>query len=273
MLFINIITPNLQMDMRNEYTHNSQFCRDNVLLFSKITTESVIIKDNISETAEPRSGEDNIERLKTHIFYINLEKRTDRLKEINEEFNKMGIQHPERFNAIYTPEFGIFGCTLSHLEVLKMAKERGYSDVLIFEDDFQFLIGKDEFEQELQQIYYWKKTQSEIITRPAFDVIMFAYNLEKIDAENDSPPFLQRVLFAQTASCYLVEGHYLDTLIELYTKSAVLLETTRRHWEYANDVVWKELMERDKWYITKKRVGKQRPSFSDNSNKFVNYGC
>jgi GR25 family glycosyltransferase involved in LPS biosynthesis len=226
--------------------------------------ESVLIKDNI-------------ETLKPHIFYINLEKRTDRLKEINEEFNIMGIQTHERFNAICTPGFGILGCTLSHLEVFKLAKERGYSDILIFEDDFKFLIGKDEFEQELQQIYYWKKTQSKIITRPAFDVIMFAYNLKKIDdviyTENDPPPFLQRVLFAHTASCYLVEGHYLDTLIELYTKSAPLLETTKRHWEYSNDVVWKELMERDKWYITKKRVGLQRPSFSDNCNQFVNHGC
>ena len=78
-----------------------------------------------------------------HIFYINLDKRKDRRVEIEQELNKMELPF-ERFKAIETPGRGILGCGLSHLSVFKLAKERKYKNVLIFEDDFYFLISKPE---------------------------------------------------------------------------------------------------------------------------------
>jgi GR25 family glycosyltransferase involved in LPS biosynthesis len=203
-----------------------------------------------------------------HIFYINLDKRKDRLAEINDEFERMGISAthaPERFTAIETPGFGILGCGMSHYEVLRLAKIRGYKNILILEDDFTFLIDAPAFDKEVRQIFE---------NGVDFDVVMFAYNLGVAEEpDNAKSPFLRRVFSASTASCYLVNGHYFDTLIDLYTFSIPLLESTQKHWEYANDAVWKGLMERDKWYITNTRCGKQRASFSDNSNEFMDYGC
>jgi GR25 family glycosyltransferase involved in LPS biosynthesis len=57
------------------------------------------------------------------IFYINLEKRKDRREEIEKELNTFGLYY-ERFEAIETPGFGILGCGLSHLSVLKIAKTK-----------------------------------------------------------------------------------------------------------------------------------------------------
>ena len=88
------------------------------------------------------SGENNFKPMDyiDGIFYINLDKRADRRYEIEEELNKMELPF-ERFTAIETPGRGILGCGYSHLSVFKMAKERKYRNVLIFEDDFYFLIS------------------------------------------------------------------------------------------------------------------------------------
>ena len=78
------------------------------------------------------------------IFYINLEKRTDRREQIEMELKKMEIT-AERFVGIpFEP--GIVGCGKSHLEVLKLAKDRKYKNVLILEDDFTFLVDRKNFD-------------------------------------------------------------------------------------------------------------------------------
>jgi len=201
-----------------------------------------------------------------HIFYINLSKRYDRRVEIETELNKMGLKY-ERFNAISRTE-GFIGCSLSHLEVLKLAKKRGYKNVLILEDDFTFLVSKEELNRRLNLFFNMV---------PDYDVFMLSYNLrEHADMPAlDHPEVdftMKRVLYAQTASGYVVNSSYYDKLIELYEWAFPLLEQTHTHWVYMNDVVWKCLQEKDKWYCIDPRIGKQRPSYSDLGGSDVDYG-
>ena len=70
------------------------------------------------------------------IFYINLEKRKDRLAHVQEELAKLGIPG-ERVCAIETAD-GAIGCTLSHIKCLELAKQRHYPFVFVCEDDIQF---------------------------------------------------------------------------------------------------------------------------------------
>ena len=86
------------------------------------------------------------------IIYINLKKRTDRRQQIEEDLTALQLKY-ERFDAIETPGFGLLGCGLSHLSVLKLAKERAYKNVLILEDDFMFLVSKDTLEDQLNQFF------------------------------------------------------------------------------------------------------------------------
>jgi len=72
-----------------------------------------------------------------------------------------------------------------------------------------------------------------------------------------------------TASGYIVHSYFYDALIELYEESLPLLETTGKHWIYANDQVWKKLQPTAKWYGFNIRLGRQRASYSDNSLKFI----
>lgn len=65
-------------------------------------------------------------------FVVNLERRKDRLESIKNEMDYLGWDY-EYFPAIDLNNH--VGCTKSHLEIIKLAKERGYSKVLIIEDD------------------------------------------------------------------------------------------------------------------------------------------
>lgn len=194
------------------------------------------------------------------IIYINLDKRADRKEEIENELNHFAITNYERFPAIETAGFGILGCSNSHLEVLKLAKERGYKNILILEDDFQFLVTKEVFEEELTKLF-------EI----DFDVCMLSYNLN--DGRECEYPFLWKAHDVQTASGYIVNSTFYDSLIHVYEESTRMLEQTRMHWLYANDQSWKILQPQNNWYCFKTRIGKQRDGFSDNANSFVIYDC
>ena len=94
---------------------------------------------------------------------------------------------------------------------------------------------------------------------------------EKEDIDN--LPFIDRIIFGQTASGYIVNNHYFDKLIELYEYNIPLLEKTGEHWNYANDIVWRKLQEKDKWFFINRRIGKQRAGYSDNSKCYCDYNC
>ena len=184
-------------------------------------------------------------------FYINLDARKDRRDEIEGELKDIDIPY-ERFPAIKTSP-GIIGCGQSHSAVLKEAKSRGYKNVLVFEDDFKFLVTKEEFKILL------KKAFEEV---PDYDVIMLGYGMNKSEPFTDT---LIKVIDAQTTSAYIINEKFYDTLITIWDDGTVKLIETGKHWDYALDQIWKSLQPKSKWYAFTKRVGKQRPSFSDTS--------
>jgi GR25 family glycosyltransferase involved in LPS biosynthesis len=195
------------------------------------------------------------------IMYINLNKRTDRRNEIEQELNNFGLEY-DRFEAIETPNFGAIGCFKSHLSVLKLAKERNYQNILILEDDFIFLVSKEKFEQNLSDFFS--------LNLP-FDLCMLSYNL--IKSEELENNLVNKVIEAQTASGYIVNNHYYDKLIQLYEWALPLYEETGAHWIYANDQIWKQYQPNDNWYYFKTRLGKQSCSYSDLGKEVVDYHC
>lgn len=195
------------------------------------------------------------------IIYINLNKRVDRKEDIEKELNDFELDY-ERFEAIETEGFGPVGCGLSHLNVLKLAKERNYENVLIMEDDFTFLISKEEFEKQLNTFFS--------LNIP-YDVCFLSYNL--LEQQDTSFNVVNKVIEAQSASGYIVHHSYYDKLINLYEWAIPLLEQTKMHWVYASDQIWKQFQQQDNWYYFKTRIGKQKPSYSDNTTRFENYDC
>jgi glycosyl transferase family 25 len=180
-------------------------------------------------------------------IYINLDRRVDRRCEIEAELERMGIE-AERFSAIERDPGGI-GCTASHIAVLKLARERGYEEVMILEDDFSFKVSKDELEQALKSL-------------PAsYDMVLLAFKL--IRGVPSRPP-LGRVLEAQTTGGYIIHSRYYNTLIDRWTQGLELYEMyPDQHWNYILDQYWKPLQKVHAWYYFIKPIGMQRPSWSD----------
>jgi len=193
------------------------------------------------------------------IFYINLDKRTDRKEEIEKELNNFGLPF-ERFSAI-THENSAVGCSYSHLEILKTARDKGYKNILILEDDFTFLIDKTEFE------YYLDKLFNNFNN---FNVCFLSYSCNNFEEIADHP-YIKRVQDSLTSSGYIINEKYYSTLINLLEVVTPLFVETNRHWEYAIDAAWKTLQKTDMWICFDKRIGKQRPGFSDITNSYVNY--
>jgi hypothetical protein len=97
---------------------------------------------------------------------------------------------------------------------------------------------------------------------------MLSYIVQKGEPIQEYP-FIGKVFDGQTASGYIVNNHYYDTLISLYEWAIPLLDSTNEHWNYANDMVWKRLQPKDNWIYFLNRLGKQRDGYSDNKMCFV----
>ena len=78
-----------------------------------------------------------------HAVYINLDSRRDRRELFEKPFEELRERYPQdfafapvaRFSAIRDDKNGAIGCTKSHIECLRIAKNNGWDHVLIFEDD------------------------------------------------------------------------------------------------------------------------------------------
>jgi len=190
------------------------------------------------------------------IFVINLDKRGDRLIEFMEECRKMNIHKVERFQAIYKPDNPAVGCTLSHLEIIKIAKKRGYKNILIFEDDFTFRVDSNTLNDRLSHFF---NGPAEI----GFKALMLAYSLYDTHPSTYYDDVVSTISYAANAAGYIVNQSCYDELITHLSYGADMLENTREHWNYINDQIWRRSQEKGGWYIFNEKVGTQRDSFSD----------
>ena len=195
------------------------------------------------------------------IIYINLDYRKDRRFQMEQEFARMGIRDAKRFNAI-PHEYGLIGCMQSHLAVLELAKKNGYKNILIFEDDFEFMVSKEDLDSDVRNV---------LGPGLQYDVLMLGYNMKK-SAPLASHKTIFKVIDAQTASAYIVHESFYDTLIKCYRDALPLLKSTKLWDTYANDQVWKKLQPDARWYAFTTRMGKQRESYSDTTRRVENYG-
>ena len=83
-------------------------------------------------------------------FVINLKECPERWEKAEKHLLEYGFK-PERFEAI-RHEIGSYGCSLSHNAIIKMAKEKGWQEVMVFEDDICFLYPKKEIWKQIKRL-------------------------------------------------------------------------------------------------------------------------
>jgi len=182
------------------------------------------------------------------VYVVNLDRRTDRLKEFIEQMDSVGLPF-QRFSAIETKP-GVVGCGMSHLSILKDARRLGLKNVLIFEDDFNFKNPE----------IFWSRISEFFAKNIEFDVLMLAYAIQKSEPYSEG---LLKVLEAQTASAYVVNESFYDKLIAVNEEAVSLLSSTGQHWKYAVDQAWKKLQPNACWFAVEPRLGYQRASATD----------
>ena len=198
------------------------------------------------------------------IVYINLDRRTDRRQQLEDELQRLAVPAAkvERFAAIAHAE-GLIGCGLSHLAVLRRAREEQWPNVLVLEDDFCAHADQAQLQQQLADVF----------ALPGFDVFMLAYNV--LDEGSAASPAhgVVPTRNAQTTSAYLVHRDFYDRLIATWEEGVALLQREPwRHWDFALDQYWKRLQPEARWFRAVPRIGFQRASFSDCSQQFADHG-
>lgn len=196
------------------------------------------------------------------IYYINLDHRIDKRQHIETNvlpyFDGTHLAYRiERFSAI-SNENGAIGCSLSHLEIAKKAKTTGARYYLVFEDDFEFLISKNEFQEWITSIFSLPLLD--------FKIIMLAYNALQNEPYSD---IIHKSNNAQTTAGFIVNCAYVDELIECWEYGISKFLETGEHWKWACDQCWK-ILQKEKWFIAAIRIGKQKQGFSDIGTQWVN---
>jgi glycosyl transferase family 25 len=166
----------------------------------------------------------------------------------------------ERFSAINNTTAGI-GCNQSHLKILNLALENNYENVLILEDDFEFLIPQEKFYNLLNKFFEKYKDD--------YEICYLQYNL-KIAEEKDELIGLAKKSY--TSAGYLINKRIIKDFrdkLEIDTKKLI---ETGEHWNYAIDVSWHTFQYNRNVYYFKERVGKQRASYTDLGKEYVDRG-
>jgi glycosyl transferase family 25 len=199
-----------------------------------------------------------------HILYINLNSRTDRNEYMQTELAKLGVlDRATRFPAIAMPNLGAIGCSLSHLKCLQMAKTNQWTHVLILEDDVSFLNPSTLS----QQVNTFLKNNSD----NNWDVLLFGGNVASGNYDVINPAYIQ-IRRCMTTTAYLVNGHYLDTLVQ-NVKDGITEFVQHKHMKqrFAIDVYWMKLQERDRWFLITPLTVTQRADYSDIENAYTDY--
>jgi GR25 family glycosyltransferase involved in LPS biosynthesis len=195
------------------------------------------------------------------VYCINLTKRLDRLTSATQEFQKNNIIF-ERYPAIDGNQLqpnnymklGEFGCLLSHVSVLRNAKENEYEKILITEDDIEF---SENFTDRFFE--YIKDLPDD------WDMFYLGANHALCNKYETNPPIhisnnIYKVNHAYAAHAYAVN-----------MKCYNLVYKNLIEFKHPVDVVYSKIQSKLNVYLFRPHLAWQKPGYSDIMNSDVNY--
>ena len=186
-------------------------------------------------------------------IYINLESRKDRNIQAINEISKLGVK-PNRFNAVVA-KAGIVGCVLSHMRVIKEAKDKGLPYICVFEDDLV-----------IKNAHVLNRKVNKLLNEE-WDVLMLGgNNFKPFDQYDD----YIKVNKCFTTTAYIIKEHYFDIWLNNMNEGLkILLQTNNR--DYSLDMYNHILQRRDKWFLITPIQIYQKEDYSDIEGRNVNY--
>lgn len=183
------------------------------------------------------------------VLYINLNRRPDRLKILKSDV-LVGFTYQHRIEAVDTPHNGYEGCVLSHIKALEYAKSKGWDEVMIMEDDFEW-VNKDKFVY--PDIFFDVCLIEALVRRDRKEFVTWNYD---------------RVTEAQHTGCYLVKNHFYNTLICNFKESYDKLCEQNCRSNYL-DIYWFKIQKDNIFIYPSLCIGRQREDYSDIKNKIM----
>jgi glycosyl transferase family 25 len=183
---------------------------------------------------------------------INLAHRTDRWKDITDNFRSLRVPF-ERVDAVRNTN-GALGCARSHLKALQEAMEQETDLVAIAEDDAVF--DKEPF----AIVDQFRASEA--------DVLLLGYNI-RTKPEPFSEAFCQ-IKASLTTSCYIAKRNAVPALIACFKGAE---EDLQKNIHRPIDIAWQALQKELVFVIPSggRRFVHQRAGYSDIEKRRVNY--
>ena len=225
-----------------------------------------------------------------HSFYINLDRRPDRRKDIeklltaaklnftrisawdgNNDTNQAALKGCWGKSPFKVCK-GQVGCQMSHMTALKMAVKQDLPHVAIFEDDFMWLSSTD-----VAQV---KQTVEDAISELAeWDGIALGLNFGKADRTKlcdakrakvgpKGSVELARLHTAQTTGGYILSKRAIRKLLDAFSVEKC---EVKKDYHTAIDQCWKPYMRVSKWFAFSPQLGGQKSGTSDIEHRKVAY--
>jgi len=195
------------------------------------------------------------------IYFINLDKRHDRLKQIAGEFERMQIPFDNIIRVkAFEHEIGTIGCSKSHIWALRHFIESGKKRCMILEDDFEFTESRESVDRILRHIF---------TGNIPVDLLMIAGNgVSVFDTVEDNANYLQRVAFSNTSAGYIITDKFAPALLFNFNQGL----SKQEQWvnvygspetAFNLDFHWIYIHALNLCYFTFPKLGRQRDSPSD----------
>ena len=188
------------------------------------------------------------------IIYINMDARTDRNERMLSELERIGFakEKIQRFSASSYQGCPNTGCLVSHATVLEMAYDMDLKNVLVLEDDFVFIDDAEKVRNDLTTFFEREMD---------WDVLMLTTCAAVVSEHTDD--LISRISSSGNGAGYIVNRSMMLELSTLFKSNVENLFTTKQHWIYQNDILWKTLMPSSKWYMFNHYLGYQQEGYSD----------
>jgi len=189
-----------------------------------------------------------------HIYCINLDKRTDRWEDCVKQFKKHNL-NVERFSAIdgntikntTTLMPGEYGILSTHIELIKDAKNKGYKNILILEDDVEFIDNLNE---------YFSLFKGQIPD----DWVMLYLSGNHVGGCLQVSENIFKIFHSYAIHSFAIKSELFDLIINGLPK-----------YKKAVDVFYAELQSLFPSYVIRPHLAWQRESFSDIQGGIMNY--
>jgi len=248
------------MLVSNKVLYNAIVAKDKTreLDYSLVTKlfDDQLIKKNISY----KHGLNHFDIL----YFINLDRRPDRLKHITNELSKtnININKINHIHACDMPNFGILGCAKSHIMALEnfLQTDDSIQTCMICEDDLWFIQNQEHVNNIINKF---------LVEFPDWDALSLALSIYESTPVSD---YAIKVLKGQTLSGYCVTKKFAKILLDNFKESSNILEKIGyKVCEYCLDNYMERLQPISNWYCLFPRIAKQVASYSDIENCYVNY--